>query len=221
MLKTSLSKRQAEVLSLLKEYMSLNGYAPTLTEMMGELNITTKKGVAFHLDALEKKGYIYRTGLARGIQLVQSVSEMFMTVPILGFANAGTPLVLAEEEHMGELQVDKKFLKSAKKVFALEIKGDSMNQTKLNGVDMQSGNYALVVRDAEVRNGDVVLAVLDGAATLKTFKREGDTVVLYPNSDNPVHKPIYIKANDDSFINGKVATVLSNPTAHTEENLIS
>lgn len=209
----NLSKRQKVVLDLLKDSLKTNGYAPTLTEMMEVLGISTKKGVAFHLDALEKKGYIYRTGEARGISLVQGDSNMFISVPILGFANAGTPLVLAEEEHMGELSVDKNILKGKKKVFGLEIKGDSMDIKSMNGVNMQSGNYALVVRDAQVNNGDVVLAVLDGAATLKTFKREGDTVVLYPESSNPVHKPLYMKQGDDSFINGKVMTVLSNPLA--------
>lgn len=216
-MKATLSKRQAEVLSLLKDSITTEGYAPTLTELMEQLGVSTKRGVAFHLDALEKKGYIYRTGEARGISLIESESDSFISIPILGFANAGTPLVLAEEENIGELTVDKNILKGKKKVFGLEIKGDSMNRKKLNGITMDNGNFALIVKDAQINNGDVVLAVLDGAATIKTFRREGDTVVLYPESNNSVHKPIYIKADDDSFINGKVMTVLSNPAAHTAE----
>ena len=106
-----LTKKQTEVLDLVKAYVDQHGYSPSLTEMMKILGLSTKRSVAFHLDALEKKGYITRTGQARGIRLAaKAVGSDFLTVPLLGFANAGAPMILAEEEDNGELTVDKKLL---------------------------------------------------------------------------------------------------------------
>ena len=215
MFKPKLTQRQKQVLDLVNRYLKQEGYAPTLTEMMGELDITTKKGVAFHLDALEKKGYISRTGESRGIIVRDQSMEGFIRIPLLGFANCGTPLALAQEDYRGEITIDEKLLKGNRKVFGVEMKGDSMDKKSINGVPLYSGNYALIAKNVPVVNGDVVLAMIDEAATIKTFKKDGQTVVLYPESSNPVHKPIYVKSDvGDSFINGKVMAVLSNPIAN-------
>lgn len=212
MFKPKLTQRQKQVLDLVTQYINEEGFAPTLTEMMGELDITTKKGVAFHLDALEKKGYISRTGESRGIILRDQSMDGFIKIPLLGFANCGTPLALAQEDYMGEITVDEKLLKGNRKIFGVEMKGDSMDKKVINGVPLHSGNYALIAKEVPVGNGDVVLAMVDDAATIKTFKKDGKTVVLYPESSNPVHKPIYVKSDvGDSFINGKVMAVLNNP----------
>jgi len=217
MFKQKLTNRQKEVLNLVKDYIKAEGVSPTLSEMMVELEISTKKGVAFHLDALEKKGYLTRTGGSRGIIVTDNSIPGFIKVPLLGFVNAGTPLVLADEEYNGELTVDENLLHGNKKVFGLEIKGDSMDRKVLNGIPLQNGNYALVAKDTNISNGDVVLAIINDAATIKTFKKEGDTVVLYPESSNPIHTPIYMQANsENSFINGKVLTVLANPMSFIE-----
>jgi len=217
MFKQKLTNRQKEVLDLVNKYIKAEGISPTLSEMMEELNISTKKGVAFHLDALEKKGYLTRTGGSRGIIISDHSMPGFIRVPLLGFANAGTPLVLAEEDYSGELTVEESLLGGNKKVFGLEIKGDSMDRKVLNGISLQNGNYALVAKDTNISNGDVVLAVINNAATIKTFKKEGNTVVLYPESSNPVHTPIYMQADsENSFINGKVLTVLTNPMSFIE-----
>jgi repressor LexA len=212
MFKQKLTSRQKEVLNLVNRYIKEEGISPTLSEMMEELNISTKKGVAFHLDALEKKGYITRTGGSRGILVADNTMPGFIKVPLLGFANAGTPLVLADEDYAGELTIEEGLLQGNRKVFGLEIKGDSMDKKVLNGIPLHNGNYAIVAKDTNINNGDVVLAVINEAATIKTFKKEGGTVVLYPESSNPNHKPIYMKADGDvSFINGKILTVLTNP----------
>lgn len=215
MLKPKITQRQKQVLDFVNQYIKDEGCSPTLSEMMEELNISTKKGVAFHLDALEKKGYISRTGESRGIVVLGAILKGFISIPLLGYANAGTPLALATEQYIGELTVDERIIKSKKKVFGLEIKGDSMDRRSLNGIPLQSGNYAIVVKDLDVRDGDVVLAVINDAATIKTYKKEGRNIVLYPESTNPVHRPIYLHEDSDAFINGKVMTVLSNPANYT------
>jgi repressor LexA len=214
MIKPKLTQRQKQVLELVNKHIKDFGYSPTLSELMDELDISTKKGVAFHLDALEKKGYLSRTGESRGIIISQSNLRGFLNIPLLGYANAGTPLALAKEEYIGELTVDEKIVKGRRKVFGLEIKGDSMDKKVLNGVPMFNGNYAIVAKDLEIEDGDVVLAVINDAATIKTYKKEGKNIVLYPESTNPVHRPIYIEDDGESFINGKVLTVLSNPTTY-------
>lgn len=197
---------------MVRDSIKSRGEAPSLTEMMKELGLSTKKSVAFHLDALERKGFIVRTGAARGIRIIESFTEDFIQVPLLGYANAGEPLALANEENLGEIMVDKKILKNKKKIFGVELKGDSMNQKIMNGIPLSNGNYAIIAKEEEVRNNDVVLAIINDGATVKMFKQEGDTVILYPSSSNPVHKPIYLDKTNSNFIAGKVITVLSNPS---------
>lgn len=212
----SLTGKQSEVLDLIRQSYDRDGHAPSLTEMMNDLGLSTKKSVAFHLDALERKGYIVRNGRARGINLTSSVDGDFVSVPLMGFANAGEPLMTAEDQYLGELTVDRKLLKKNRKVFGVELRGDSMDRRKLNGIPMKNGNYAIVAKDVEIHNGDVVLAVINHGATVKTFKREGNLVALYPESTNPIHKPIYVDSGNSAYIAGKVLTVLSNPLSDRE-----
>lgn len=206
-----ITRRQEQVLEVIQNYIEQNSLAPTLAELKRILGISTKRGVVKHLEALEKKGYIYRTGGYRGINLVDREKEAMMSIPILGFGNAGAPLVFAEEDIIGSIQVDKDFIKSEDNHFALIIKGDSMNMRTVGKVPIADGNYVIVKKGVEVRDGDVVLAVIDNAATIKTFKKSSNSIILYPESNNPVHTPIYLKDDIEGFINGKVIAVFENP----------
>ena len=80
----------------------------------------------------------------------------------MGYANAGSPMIEAQEEFIGELTVDKKLLKRKRKVFGLEVRGDSMNRYQLNGVNMRSGNFAIIEKDTQIKPGEAVLAVING-----------------------------------------------------------
>jgi len=211
-----LTDRQEEVLKTVRNFFLDNGYAPSLTELQILLNINTKRGVVSHLEALEKKGYIIRTSEPRGIQVVndndeEEVYEYLVGIPILGYANAGTPMVLAQEQNMGILQVDKTLLKNKKDLFGLIVKGDSMNMRSIDGKSLEEGHYLVVQKNAQYEDGDVVVAIVDGCATVKNIKREKDLVILYPKSSNPIHKPIYLDSSSNSMINGKVVKVLDNP----------
>jgi len=192
-----LTDRQEEVLKMIRNFFLDNGYAPSLTELQTMLNINTKRGVVSHLEALEKKGYIIRTSEARGIQVIsdtedEEVYEYLVGIPILGYANAGIPMVLAEEQSMGVLQVDKTLIGNKRDLFGLIVKGDSMNMRNIDGKNLEEG-------------------IVDGCATVKNIKREKDLVILYPKSSNPIHKPIYLDSKSNSMINGKVIRVLDNP----------
>lgn len=209
-----LTSKQDRVLKIIRDFYLDNGYAPSLTELQELLNISTKRGVVGHLIALERKGYIMRTSEPRGIHLVEDeepVYEYLIGIPVLGYANAGTPLVSAQEENLGVINMQKKLIKGKKDLFSLIIKGDSMDQRVLDGKLLINGSYLVVQKDAEIQDGDVVVAIIDNCATVKNFKRSGDMVILYPESSNSKNKPIYLDKNSESMINGKVIKVLENP----------
>lgn len=209
----NLTSKQDKVLRVIRDFYLENGEAPSLTELQNMLNITTKRGVVSHLEALEKKGYIIRTSEPRGIHIIEEsdsemVYEYLVGIPILGYANAGTPLILAEEQNLGVLQLDKSLIGKRKDLFALMVKGDSMDMRVVDGKNIKEGSYLIVQRDAEYEDGDVVVAIIDGCATVKNIRKENDMVILYPQSSNPIHKPIYLDINGSSIINGKVIKVL-------------
>lgn len=210
-----LTKKQEEVLRIIKECYLENGYAPSLNELREELGISTKRGVVVHLSALEKKGFIFRTGQPRGIHMVedddQIVYDYLVGVPILGYANAGLPMVSAEEENIGVLKIDRNILGRKKNLFSLIIKGDSMDLAQIDGEKLDDGRYIVVQKDANFEDGDIVVAIIDNCATVKRFKKGKNMVILYPDSSNPQNQPIYIDANSDTLINGKVIKVLENP----------
>lgn len=211
-----LTKKQEKVLKIIRKCYLENGYAPSLGELQEFLNISTKRGVVNHLVALEKKGYILRTGEPRGIHIVEEDEEIvydyLVGIPILGYANAGTPLVMAEEESLGELKVDPKLIGKRKNLFSLIVKGDSMDLAVIDGKKIEEGSYLVVQKDTEIENGDIVVAILDNSATVKRLKRGDNVITLYPESSNPVNQPIFLDKNTDVLFNGKVIKVLENPT---------
>ena len=210
-----LTKKQEKVLKIIRQYYLENGYAPSLGELQKFLGISTKRGVVNHLIALEKKGYIIRTGDPRGIHIVDNDEEIvydyLIGVPILGYANAGTPLVSAEEENLGNIKVDPKLVNKKDDLFALIVKGDSMDLAEIEGKNIEEGSYLIVQKDAEIQNGDVVVAIIDNSATVKRFKKGDGMITLYPESTNPLNQPIFLDKDTDVMFNGKVIKVLENP----------
>ena len=206
-----LTPAQENTLNQIRKFLLTRGYAPTLSELQAVLGGITKRAVVKHLEALEKKGRIQRSSKPRGIKLLEVTDNSMVSTNILGFANAGSPMVFAEEQKVGTLRIDKSLLPVTKNVFALIIKGDSMNRRKINNARLDNGNYAIVSNNQDVRNGDVVLAIIDNCATIKTYRRDGMMVVLYPESTNKLHKPIYLSRHSDGIIYGKVIAVLNNP----------
>jgi repressor LexA len=211
-----LTKKQEKVLKIIRKSYLESGQAPSLGELQEFLGISTKRGVVNHLIALEKKGYILRTGEPRGIHIVDDDDEIvydyLVGVPILGYANAGTPMVSAEEENLGVLKVDPKLIGKKKSLFSLIVKGDSMDMAEIDGKNITEGSYLVVHKDAEITDGDIVVAILDNSATVKRFKKGENMVTLYPESSNPVNQPIFLDKDTEVLFNGKVVKVLENPT---------
>ncbi len=208
-----LTRKQEVVLETIRDHYLEKGYAPSLGELQMMLHINSKRGVVNHLNALEKKGFIIRTSNARGITIVEEEEyEYLIGIPILGYANAGRPLASAVEDNIGTLKVDKKLVGNKEDLFALVVSGDSMNEREINGKKLTDGSFIIVSKNEEVVDGDTVVAVLDNSATVKSIKKDINSIILYPVSSNPIHTPIYLDEFSQSLINGKVIQVLDNPT---------
>lgn len=182
-----LTARQKEILSFVKKYISGHSYPPTIREIAEHFEISIK-GAHDHITALKKKGSIKQTGkCSRTIELVKSndedVSETCMEIHVLGTVAAGQP-ILAEENWDGTITVHRSMLKKNKKYFALKIKGDSMT-----GIGIMDGDTAIIEKQNIVKNGDIAVAVVDEAVTIKRFFRENSRIKL--QSENPAYKPIY------------------------------
>jgi repressor LexA len=205
-----ITNKQAKVLDTIKDFFSDHGKSPSLTDLQTILKISTKRGVVQYLESLEKKGYIQRLG-SQGIKLSSDKkSGDFLNLPILGYANCGQPLAYAEELQIGNVQVQHKLLSVKHDLFVLIAKGDSMNQRQVNGKYINDKDYVVVAKDQPINNKDVVVAVIDNAATIKTFVKSDELITLYPESNNPTHQPIFLSGEDDGMIIGKVITVLTN-----------
>jgi repressor LexA len=190
-----LTERQREILRFIESHLSEAGHTPTVREIAAAFHITIGP-VQRHIKALERKGHIHhRPGMARGIDLSQR--KPLAGVPLLGAVHAGTPAIPYEdvEEHV---YIDRKFLAGGA-CFALRIKGDSMTGAGIYEDDV------IIVRQQQVADdGDVVVALVDGEATVKTLRRRSRGTCLEPA--NPKYQPIY----GDIKILGKVVQLTRN-----------
>jgi SOS regulatory protein LexA len=211
-----LTKNQQVTLHILEEYFHNNGHAPSLSELTlllqeSGIAIKTRRSAVQYLESLEQKGYIQRDSSDRGITLLSHASsENFLDIPLYGTANAGSPLAFAEDNIQGFLKISKKLLKSVQNVFALQVSGDSMNKCSLDNKKIEDGDFVVIDRTiSEYKNNDIVLAIVDGCATIKKFKKTlFNEIILFPESFNSIHQPIYIHEEDSFFLNGKVISLL-------------
>jgi len=214
-----LTSKQQKAFDIIQNLIKDKQSSPSLSELQTAflekgMKAKSKRSIVQYLNVLEEKGYLIRSSEERSIRLIdhQKISDL-INIPILGLANAGHPLVFAEENISGFLKISKKILKNLQNIFALEIKGDSMNKAQIEQKHLEDGDYVVIDKSAtNFINNDIILAIVDGCATIKKIKKTllGE-VVLCPDSYNPVHQPIYIHASESFFINGKVVNVLKNP----------
>ena len=190
-----LTLRQQQVLDYIREHIARSGYPPTQREIAGHLGINGTLGVMKHLTALEKKGYLRRDpGNSRSITLAGSGNPT-VSLPVVGTVRAGAPQ-LPVEDIQEFFSIDAEAGKGG--TFFLRVKGDSMI-----GACITEGDLALVRPQANAENRDIVVALVNGEATLKRFFREADHIRLQP--ENPKLAPIIIRPDqDDVVIIGKV-----------------
>lgn len=195
----ALTVRQQQVYDFIVQYSEQQGYAPTLQEIAGHLKIRGNLGVIRHLGALEKKGYIRRSsGRSRGIVLLgRSLSR---SLPLVGSVQAG-PLSEALEDVEGYLSVDASLVRDDGS-FLLRVHGDSMIEAHIT-----PGDLAVVRPQQTADDGDIVVAMVDGEATLKRFFREAGAIRLQP--ENSRLQPIILHPEDgEVVIVGKVTGIL-------------
>ena len=177
------------------------GCPPTLREISDRIGTRGTATAIAHLDALERKGYISRRGGSRGIMLVNRPPSS-VPVPIVGTVRAGVPEP-AVEDLQGYCSVDPSWLRGEGCYF-LRVKGDSMIDAHI-----LEGDLALIRPQPTAENGEIVVATVDGEATLKRFYREAGRIRLQP--ENSALQPIIIRDGEgDAVVAGKLLRIVRN-----------
>jgi repressor LexA len=194
---SKLTKRQQQVYDFLVAYLAGNGYPPTLQEIASHLHVSGNLGVLRHLKALEREGLITRSPRSsRSITLTDRAERGSVFLPLVGSVRAGAP-ELALEEVEAHIAVDSVLVKS-RDAFLLRVKGDSMIEAHI-----LAGDLAVIRPQSTAENGEIVVVLIDGEATLKRFFHEGDRIRLQP--ENARMEPIVIAADTlEVAIVGKV-----------------
>ena len=179
-----LTKRQKDILDYLKDFLHRHGYSPTLAEIANHFSLASLNGVYKHLRALEERGFIRRlSNQSRSIQVLETSLSRQVVLPLLGYIAAGQ--LVEPVADVEEISVPESFLTRGKN-YVLRVRGDSMIDEHI-----QDGDYVVIEQREEARNGETVIALIDGeSSTLKKFYREGNRIRLQPA--NPDLTPLYV-----------------------------
>jgi len=201
-----LTSEQKRVYSFIIRYRQQTGFPPTVREIAQGLGYKSPNNVRQHLRLIEQKGFIrLLAGKARGIEITsfeESVPDEVddgVSVPLIGMVAAGKPITAIENVD-GYLTLDKSIFKG-EGLFALRIKGDSMN-----GMGILNGDIVVVRKKSTAEHGEVVVVIIDGDATLKRFIKEGNRILL--RAENPVYSDIVLSSSSSIQIAGKLVGVI-------------
>lgn len=195
-----LTERQREILNFIVRESELRGFPPTIREIGEEMDIRSTNGVNDHLKALERKGFLLRgeqqsralvpTKRARMVLGLGARQQSGMVeIPLLGKVAAGAPL-LATTNFEDSVKIDSFFLGgNTKEVFALRVTGQSMIDDGIH-----DGDYLFVRKTPSAQPGDIVVALIEDAATCKRYYPEGDRIRFQPA--NETMEPIYVRKAD-------------------------
>lgn len=192
-----ISDKQKEILEYMKQEILNKGYPPTVRDICEAVKLKSTSSVHSHLETLEKNGYIRRDPTKpRAIEIIDDNFNMtrreMTNVPMVGRVAAGEP-ILAVENIESYFPIPTEYMPNAES-FMLKVKGESM----IN-VGIFDGDQILVEKCNTARNGDMVVALVDDSATVKTFCKENGHIRLQPENDTM--DPIIV---DDCEIMGKV-----------------
>ena len=184
-----ITPKQREILEVIKKDILNKGYPPTVRELCEACNLKSTSSVFAHLEKLEKAGYIRRNpSKTRAIEIIDDDFSLnrreFSEIPILGRVAAGEP-ILAEENIEDYFPLPADMLPNDQ-VFMLTVRGDSMT-----GIGILDGDKVIVRQKGTASNGDIVVALIDDGATVKTFYKEDDHIRLQPV--NPDYDPIIVR----------------------------
>ncbi|MFL0181151.1 transcriptional repressor LexA [Mycobacterium sp. SMC-15] len=213
---SALTARQRTILNVIRASVNERGYPPSIREIGDAVGLTSTSSVAHQLRTLERKGYLRRdpnrpravdvrgqedlTGAAEAAQRTEFAGSDALPeptfVPVLGRIAAGGP-ILAEEAVEDVFPLPRELVGEGE-LFLLKVVGESMVDAAIC-----DGDWVVVRQQNVADNGDIVAAMIDGEATVKTFKRTGGQVWLMPH--NPIFDPI---PGNDAVVLGKVVTVI-------------
>ena len=196
-----LTVKEQEVYDFICQNLRRAGYAPSVRDIQNALGIKSTSTVHSYLDRLEAKGYISKTaGKSRTIRtsdLDTRTSGESVKIPLVGQVAAGSPILAVQniERHIDFPLGNKTY--SANDLFALRVKGESMIE-----VGIANGDIIIVKKQGYAENGQIVVALIDDEATVKTFYKENGHIRLQP--ENSTMEPIYA---DEVTILGKVVSL--------------
>ena len=195
-----ISKKQLEILEYIKAQILERGFPPAVREICEAVNLKSTSSVHSHLETLEKNGYIRRDPTKpRAIEILDDTFNLtrreVVNVPLVGRVAAGEPL-LAQENIENYFPIPMEFMPN-KQTFMLTVKGESMINAGI-----LDGDMVLVEQDHTATNGDMVVALVEDGATVKTFYKEEGVYRLQPEND--YMEPIIVK---EVSILGKVIGV--------------
>ena len=192
-----ITQKQSDILEFIKSELLSKGYPPTVRDICNAVNLKSTSSVHAHLETLEKNGYIRRDPTKpRAIEIIDEnfslTGREVVNVPIVGRVAAGEPL-LATQNIENYFPIPMEFMPN-NDVFMLEVKGESM----IN-VGIFEGDWIVVEKKNTARNGEIIVALVDDSATVKTFYKENGHIRLQP--ENSSMDPIIL---NDVQILGKV-----------------
>lgn len=197
-----------QVLDAINRHLLAHGVPPSVEELRRALKAGSVRTVLRYLAWLEEDGDIERWRGARGLRLRKRPGKGLSTrsVPIVGEAPAG-PLMTAEENCEGSVRLPGSFLRpTGSRFFLLRVRGDSMNRAQVAGERIEDGDLVLVRQQPTAEPGAIVVAFIDGEATIKRLTRGSGYYLLKPESNNPDHEPILV--DRDFRVQGVVSRVL-------------
>lgn len=215
--KTGLTRRQQAILDVIRDSLERRGYPPSIREICESAGLASTSSVAHQLSMLERKGFLRRDpnrpravdmrldsrgerpkAVRRAVAVTDDAprGDSPVFVPVVGRIAAGGP-ILAEQMIEDVFPLPKSLVGDGS-LFLLKVVGDSMIEAAIS-----DGDWVVVRQQPEAANGEIVAAMIEGEATVKTFRRRDGHVWLLPH--NPAYQPI---AGDDATILGRVVAVL-------------
>ena len=193
-----LTKRQSEILELIREFLQVTGFPPTRSEIASQFGFRSANAAEEHLRALARKGYInIKPGTSRGIRLTDGIG-----IPIIGKVAAGNP-ILSESNIQGRAGIDPNLFKPHAD-YLLKVRGMSMRDAGI-----LEGDLIAVNRKSSIRSGQIIVARVNDEVTVKRFRRQASDVQLI--SENPEFPPITVDLKRDQFqVEGLAVGVIRN-----------
>ena len=196
---SKLTPKQQQIYDYILAFSDEHGYPPSVREIAEAVHLKSPATVHFHLKGLREAGYITQAeGKTRAITVVGGDAGRKNQVPLVGYVAAGSP-ILAQENIEEYLTFDTNGLSGEH--FALKVRGESMLEAGI-----LPGDVVVVHQQPLARNGDIVVALFEDEATVKTFRRESDGHIwLYPENSSPEYQPI---DGEGCSILGRVVAVI-------------